>query len=84
MWDCYIVKAENGYVLNTTQERDDNMVGIISQVFESPETKIGELDATKNLLYAVAERFGVTHSKHNKHNLEIRITGKEDENAPRD
>ena len=83
-WDCYIVKAENGYVVNILQETNDDMVEIIASVYEDTGGATGELEATRAMLYAVAEYFGIYHSEHNKHNLEIRITGKEDENAPRD
>jgi len=74
-WDCYIIKAENGYVFNIAQEVDDNTAEITSSVYEDTGGATGELEATKAMLYAVAEHFGIYHSKHNKHNLEIRIVG---------
>ena len=78
MWECELARVDNGYVLKYWE------IGLHRIVFEEPDTETGELEAIKALLQATAEYFGVTHSKHNKHNLEIRITGKEDENAPRD
>lgn len=72
-WDCYIVKAENGYVVNILQETNDDMVEIIASVYEDTGGATGELEATRAMLYAVAEYFGIYHSEHNKHNLEIRI-----------
>ncbi len=79
-WDIRITKCENGYRVNWLEEigeRGDTELLVREIVFEEPDTETGELESTEDLLWFVSEHFGVTFSKHNKHNLLIEIVENE-------
>lgn len=72
-WDLRIIKADNGFRTNYLDDTDDGKSLVQETVFEEEESERGELDCMVNLLYSVAEHFGVSFSKHNKRNLVIKI-----------
>jgi len=83
MWECEIAKVDNGYVLKYWEETESQNIRH-RIVFEEQDTETGELEVMKNLLRAVTEHFGIIYSKHNKNNLEIRITGMEEDGETND
>jgi len=72
-WQITIKKVENGYICEYPEQLDDDTEVIKMQVFEEEDTENGELEATKNMLCFVKEHFGISYSKHDKVNLDIKL-----------
>lgn len=74
-WEIKINKVSNGYLLNWSEENDENEMTDHQQVIEekSEGEDDGELKAMEDLLFQIKEYFGVFYSKHNKKNLVIEI-----------
>lgn len=82
-WNIKINKADNGFVLEWEEvDEDENSTKTVinhSKVIEESDEDNGELIAMQNLLWEVAEHFGVSYSKHNKFNLNIEVKENKDE-----
>ena len=79
-WDLLITKVQNGYIVSWQEDVDEGVTRNQHAVFEEPETRTGELEVMKNLLWFVMEHFGVMYSKHNAQNLNIEIQDNTQEN----
>jgi len=69
-WQLTIKKADNGFILESHTEGSDGDLFLNKRVIEEDD---GELEAMKDLLWAVKEHFGTYWNKHNKKNLNIKI-----------
>jgi hypothetical protein len=76
-WEIKIRKAENGYICSWEEESEDDEPRILKkeQVFEEKEDseEFSELDCMKEVLYFIAEYFGINYNKHNSSNLKIEV-----------
>lgn len=76
-----IEQARNGYILHWWEDQGEECVLENRLVCEDTEGAWGELEAAQKMLYAVLEYFGVYSSKHNRHNLVIKIEENENESG---
>ena len=70
-WELNIKNAQNGYIIEWEEEEAGKQQEVIEEDDELTENR--ELDTMKRLLSLIKEYFGVYYSKHNKHNLVIKI-----------
>jgi hypothetical protein len=68
-----IEKAEGGYILSWDEEIEDNVFRESKKVVFAPDDidDSGEREGMKNLLFAVAEYFGISYDKWSSENLRI-------------
>jgi hypothetical protein len=78
-WSIGIIKAENGYICEWYEELDDGHLVKKQHVIEELDCEYCDLQAMRDLLYFVKERFGLYHSKHNRFNLYVEIKDEEQE-----
>lgn len=67
IWEILISKAENGFILNYTEEHEDGS----TQVHEVIEDNDNEKEAMEKLLYRLADYFGMHNDRYAKDNLNI-------------
>lgn len=70
-WKLEITKCDNGYILKGVFGNSDVESEVVIQQDEYDLN--GELKAMRDMLWEVKEYFGLYYSKHNKHNLNIKI-----------
>jgi len=85
-WEVNIEKVSNGYIIGEHHEDDEGNPYIEKTIVEKKEEvydkseRVEELKAFQNMIWELAEYFGVTlHTKHEKINLEMKITGTKEE-----
>ena len=74
-WMLTIERSNNGYVLSTNFDNDEE---ISHKVIEEEENQDSELESAQRLLWEVKEFFGIYHNKHAKKNLYVEIKETED------
>jgi hypothetical protein len=76
MWKCNIEKVDNGFIVTTFEETEENKITEVKNVFQHDDENIDREIQSEDVeivdvLRFVAEHFGVINSKHNRYNLEI-------------
>jgi hypothetical protein len=67
IWECKIIKADNGFVIEYQEETEDNRFETKRIVVEGGD----EQEEMTGLLYAIAEFFGENYNKFAGDNLNI-------------
>jgi len=63
-----VEKIDNGFLLLHREQLDDDYIQVCKEAFKDED---GEDEGIVDVLYTIAEYFGIHYSKHNKNNLEI-------------
>ncbi len=81
-WQLTIKKVQNGYLIVHEEDvgtADEPEMVTVNQVIEEKDEEDGDKKAMVDLLYMVKEYFGEFYSKHNKVNVEIKLTPYDEE-----
>lgn len=75
IWEMKISKVQNGYILETTTNDENNANGVTIEKMVIQERN-EEIDANVELLYTIMEYFGFSGSKHDKERIYIEVREK--------
>ena len=71
--ELIIKYANNGFIVEWEEEVEKDYKIKKREVFEEDNSEDGELKVMKKMLWFVKDHFGVTWSKHNEINLDIKL-----------